>query len=231
MKTVVELEERLARPGIELIEMMKRLDGDIMILGIGGKMGPLLKLADWMAEYYCCTRERALQNLMPGAVRSGRIKPKKELRFYLADAAAAAKYIAEAKKQQEKRAAMLKQLSLRPGSTADQLSRATGLGKSVLDALVKAGLVKKEAEQVDRDPFKGMKVQRTEPLPPTPDQKKALDKIFQMADHPEDKHVLLLHGITCSGKGCFFCTRADENPYGFEHKSFATAKAFGKNKL
>ena len=33
----------------------------------------LLKLADWMAEYYCCTRERALQNLMPGAVRSGRI--------------------------------------------------------------------------------------------------------------------------------------------------------------
>ena len=160
----------------------------------------LLKLADWMAEYYCCTRERALQNLMPGAVRSGRIKPKKELRFYLADAAAAAKYIAEAKKQQEKRAAMLKQLSLRPGSTADQLSRATGLGKSVLDALVKAGLVKKEAEQVDRDPFKGMKVQRTEPLPPTPDQKKALDKIFQMTDHPEDKHVLLLHGITCSGK-------------------------------
>lgn len=42
MKTVVELEERLARPGIELIEMMKRLDGDIMILGIGGKMGPTM---------------------------------------------------------------------------------------------------------------------------------------------------------------------------------------------
>ena len=160
----------------------------------------LLKLADWMAEYYCCTREQALRNLMPGAVRSGKIKPKKELRFYLADAAEAAKYIAGAKKQQEKRAAMLKQLSVRPGSTADQLIRATGLGKSVLDALVKAGLVKKEAEQIDRDPFKGMKVMKTEPLTPTPEQKVALDKIFDMADHPGGKHVLLLHGITCSGK-------------------------------
>jgi len=37
--SVNELEERLARPGTELIEMMKRLDGDIMILGIAGKMG------------------------------------------------------------------------------------------------------------------------------------------------------------------------------------------------
>jgi len=33
------LEEILSAPGTGLIEMMKRLDGDIMILGIGGKMG------------------------------------------------------------------------------------------------------------------------------------------------------------------------------------------------
>ena len=39
---VVELEERLARPGAELVNMMKRLDGDIMILGIAGKMGPTM---------------------------------------------------------------------------------------------------------------------------------------------------------------------------------------------
>ncbi len=162
----------------------------------------LLKLADWMAEYYCCTREQALRNLMPGAVRNGKIKPKKELRYYLADAAEAAKYIATAKKQQEKRAAVLKQLSVRPGSTADQITRATTYGKSVLDALVKAGLVKKEAEQIDRDPFKGMQVQKTEPLPPTPEQKAALGKIYAMTDpaRKQDQHVLLLHGITCSGK-------------------------------
>jgi len=161
---------------------------------------PLLKLADWMAEYYCCTREHALRNLMPGAVRNGKVKAKKENRYYIVDAVEAAQYIAKAKKQQEKRAAMLKQLSVRPGSTADQLQRATTYGKCVLDALVKAGLVRKEEEQVDRDPFKGMKIQPTTPLTPTPEQKTALDKIFDMTDHPGDKHVLLLHGITCSGK-------------------------------
>ena len=42
MKSVIELEEQLSRPGLELIEMMKRLEGDIMILGIGGKMGPTM---------------------------------------------------------------------------------------------------------------------------------------------------------------------------------------------
>lgn len=34
-----QLEELLSRPRPELIDMMKRLDGDIIILGIGGKMG------------------------------------------------------------------------------------------------------------------------------------------------------------------------------------------------
>ena len=160
----------------------------------------LLKLAAWMAEYYCCSRERTVQTLMPGAVRSGRIRPKTENRYYIADAAAAAQYIADAGKQQAKRAAMLKQLTIRPGSTAGQLERATTYGKSVLDALVKSGLVKKEAEQIDRDPFKGMEVVKTHPLPPTPEQKVALDKIFEMVDHPSGKHVLLLHGVTCSGK-------------------------------
>lgn len=37
-----QLEEALARPSAELVEMMRRLDGDVMLLGAGGKMGPSL---------------------------------------------------------------------------------------------------------------------------------------------------------------------------------------------
>jgi len=37
-----QLEELLSRPGDELIEMISRLDGDILILGINGKIGPFL---------------------------------------------------------------------------------------------------------------------------------------------------------------------------------------------
>ncbi|MFF4618173.1 NAD-dependent epimerase/dehydratase family protein [Nonomuraea jabiensis] len=46
MRTTAELEERLARPGAGLIDDLSGLDGDILILGAGGKLGPsLVRLA------------------------------------------------------------------------------------------------------------------------------------------------------------------------------------------
>ena len=42
MKNVEELEQNLAHPGPELIADMARLEGDLLILGAGGKMGPSL---------------------------------------------------------------------------------------------------------------------------------------------------------------------------------------------
>ncbi|MFE6798659.1 NAD-dependent epimerase/dehydratase family protein [Paenibacillus chitinolyticus] len=42
MKTVQELEAKLAQPSEALINDMANLEGDIMLLGIGGKMGPSL---------------------------------------------------------------------------------------------------------------------------------------------------------------------------------------------
>jgi nucleoside-diphosphate-sugar epimerase len=40
--SVEELDERLSRPSKALIAAMGRLDGDILVLGVGGKMGPSL---------------------------------------------------------------------------------------------------------------------------------------------------------------------------------------------
>ncbi|MEU0565636.1 NAD-dependent epimerase/dehydratase family protein [Nonomuraea sp. NPDC005983] len=46
MRTTAELEERLARPSAGLVDDLAELDGDIMILGAGGKLGPsLVRLA------------------------------------------------------------------------------------------------------------------------------------------------------------------------------------------
>ena len=41
---VDQLEELLAAPTPELADLMRRLDGDIMILGIAGKIGVSLRL-------------------------------------------------------------------------------------------------------------------------------------------------------------------------------------------
>ena len=46
MKSIQELEDRLSRPSQQLVEEITKMDGDILILGVGGKMGPsLAKLA------------------------------------------------------------------------------------------------------------------------------------------------------------------------------------------
>jgi len=42
INTVEELDEMLSRPTPPLIELMKGLDGDVMILGAGGKIGPTM---------------------------------------------------------------------------------------------------------------------------------------------------------------------------------------------
>ena len=41
-----QLEEVMSRPTLEVVEAMGRMTGDLLILGVGGKMGPTLaKLA------------------------------------------------------------------------------------------------------------------------------------------------------------------------------------------
>ena len=42
IKTEAELESRLSEPAAEVVEAIAALDGDILILGVGGKMGPTL---------------------------------------------------------------------------------------------------------------------------------------------------------------------------------------------
>lgn len=46
MRTAEELEERLSRPRSEFVDDLRKLDGDIVVLGAAGKMGPsLVRLA------------------------------------------------------------------------------------------------------------------------------------------------------------------------------------------
>ncbi len=44
IRTIEELEELLSRPSEADVEAMAKLDGDLMILGVGGKMGPTLAM-------------------------------------------------------------------------------------------------------------------------------------------------------------------------------------------
>lgn len=42
IQTAEQLDDALSAPPVRLVEMMRRIDGDLVILGVGGKMGPTL---------------------------------------------------------------------------------------------------------------------------------------------------------------------------------------------
>ena len=161
----------------------------------------LLKIGEWMADYYCCAGELAVRTLLPGAVRSGKVKVKTKAFYFLNDMRKAANYIAE-NPRAKGRCAALKALMLRPGIEAEVLESESGASKAVLRELVRLELVTIEDRAIERNPFAGTELLRTEPLPPTDEQAAALKVIFERMVHPESgaPHVILLHGVTGSGK-------------------------------
>ena len=71
---------------------------------------------------------------------------------------------------------------------------------SPVNSLLKKKLITEEKRVVRSDPFADITIIRTSPLEPNPEQAKALETIYEvLADH-EEKHVVLVHGVTSSGK-------------------------------
>ncbi len=189
---VMEITDRSSYTGLKAI--------DSLCEGAPAIPDSLLKLAEWMALYYCCPREQAIRNLLPGAIRNGRVKPKMRPHCRIDDKLKAAEYIETHGSRSKARAAIIKALILEHELPQDILLVKAGAGKSALDALVKEGLVIREEQQDDRDPFKGAVVLKTTAMTPTPEQAQALKLIFDVMEHKDSRHVVLLHGVTCSGK-------------------------------
>ena len=175
------------------------------LLGFSADRAPvpehLIKLGEWMAEYYCCSREQAIRTLLPAAVRTGKVRPATTRVFSIADEAAARKFIEENKdkKNAAGRCSLLHILLSYGASSREQLLGYADFSASSLATLVKAKLVSVEEVTVKRD-FKHFEVVPSAPLPPTPEQKQALDAFDAMLDDPNLAQVMLLHGATNSGK-------------------------------
>jgi hypothetical protein len=55
-----QLEELLSKPSAETIELFSRIDGDILILGVGGKIGPSLAYMAKCACYMAGIKKRVI---------------------------------------------------------------------------------------------------------------------------------------------------------------------------
>ena len=162
----------------------------------------LIRLGEWMADYYCCARETAIRNLLPGAVRSGKVKQKTCAWYFPADRDTVNRYILDNPKAKARCAVLRVLLRNTRGMDAPQLLKEAETSMATLKKLLEDKVIAVERRGVERDPFKGVNILPTQPKPPSLEQETALELIFRKYHErrPGESHVILLHGVTGSGK-------------------------------
>ncbi|MCX6357091.1 MAG: primosomal protein N' [Candidatus Aureabacteria bacterium] len=199
---VVALERREGYPGAK--EIISVRDREPVV------SEPLLKLAEWIASYYFCPLSSAIRCMIPTALRRGhRVKmpifvhPVPER---LADLSA----IGALKARAPKGARLIDLLRVHNGPMPlQELLRRGGASRTSVAALEKRGFVELRRQRVYRDPWEGEEIEFEEHLAPTPEQAGALD--HARGDLKEGRFsVMLLHGVTGSGKTEVYLQAIDE---------------------
>jgi len=188
---VVGLKASSRRPGLKQIA---GVEGDKEQIP-----GNLVRLATWIADYYCCAREQAVRAMLPAVVRGGKVGAKLLNFARLAPELDVAAKLAALEKRAEKQAAVVRALVRLGESSVLHLQRETGASPGVFRELKRAGVIEVEKRAVDRDPFAGDVVLPSKPFELTSDQKQAL-KLVTGSVQSRNPRTILLHGVTGSGK-------------------------------
>ncbi len=153
----------------------------------------LLKLAQWISQYYHSRMEYVMRALLPENVRQENTaeKTKKVVKLIkpLSDE--------EAEGLKKKAAKQFQAyLLLKVVTEGIDLS---DIGSAVAKAMEKKGLVKIFDEKLRRDPEESSEFLASEPLVLNPEQAVVLEQIHKISK-AEKKKPILLHGVTGSGK-------------------------------
>ncbi len=160
----------------------------------------LVKLAEWMAQYYCCPREQAVRTVMPAVVRGGKIQQKQEKVVTLIEDEDLKDVMPDLEGRAPKQAEVLRALVRhRRQCTLSNLKKAAGVTASPVYGLAKKGLVKVEDQTVTREPQADDVVLPTEHLALTEAQQQTLDMILDSI-RDQKAETILIRGVTGSGK-------------------------------
>lgn len=160
----------------------------------------LVLLGEWMAEYYCCSREQAVRALLPGVIRGGKISPKKIIHVFLPDPKLATEYLFSKCNKAKSRAEIIKILLEKPDIPLSLLLKKSKSNASAVNTLVKHGIIIKEERHVERDPFDFDLVKEAEIPILTDEQNIAVNTISDMIEGKSKHTTALLYGVTGSGK-------------------------------
>ena len=162
----------------------------------------LVELGCWMAQYYCCSTEQAIRALLPAAVRRRRaakivrrycLSEPEKLDFYLQSD--------QSRPGCEARQAIIKALAhTAEGLEIGSLKLIPDFNDSALRTLLRRKVVRVECTKPASETAPRVAVAPSAPPELTADQKHALSVFGAMLDKTEPRRVMLLAGVTNSGK-------------------------------
>ncbi len=169
------------------------------VVGDGPLITPsVMRLARWMSSYYAAPFEVVVRTILPSDVR--RVKRAFKAIPYIHRVTDAPVNSDPAwRKRAAKQALVLDFMEREPVVALPRLTQETGATLAVVRAMEKKGWIRIEKRQVNRDPFEKYHVVPTQPLPLMTQQAAALKRI-SAARHQSDPGVVLLFGVTGSGK-------------------------------
>ncbi|MEO6053759.1 MAG: primosomal protein N', partial [Chthoniobacterales bacterium] len=160
----------------------------------------LLKLARWMADYYCCPVEAAIRCILPQVIRNAEMGHQRRKWMRISPEFNASQ-LAEIEKKAPRQAEVLRVLAENPdGLYLSDLLKKTGATGPTVKALEKRGLLMEGDAIKMRDPFVGQNFIQSTPPVLNDEQKVALERVREAMRNPTEAKPLLLHGITGSGK-------------------------------
>jgi primosomal protein N' (replication factor Y) (superfamily II helicase) len=159
----------------------------------------LLKLARWMAEYYCCPIETSIRSVLPQVIRKAQLGFKRERVLSLQRQVDKAELAALAKKAPRQADVLRHTIELGGPIRWRELQFKAMTTDRTIQQLVDRGLLWVQFENTDRDPYANEQFIASAPLALNLEQTVALG-VVKESIQTRSSQPILIHGITGSGK-------------------------------
>lgn len=188
---VIGFAETSPHPGLKTITQM---------MGHGSYLADdVLKLARWISDYYACPFELVVRTVLPAPVRRRDAAFKKQKTLHLTEKGQTL-LVDGGLAKQAKQIAVLQWLSEHGATPQRDLLKECVVTPAVIKTLVEKGAIIAGEAVRARNPFDDHQVVRSEPLKLMPQQEEALAACNEAIDGRGSAPVILLNGVTGSGK-------------------------------
>lgn len=157
----------------------------------------MLRLTQWMADYYLCPWGQVLEAVVPAGVRG--MAGTREVKFLTPAADALEKFKTLKLRSPQQRKALDTLLASDRPLTMPELAESADCSLAPIKGLIKHGLIETAVARVATGSGAEQKWQRESPLEFNADQAAAFESIRTALDSGEAKGIVL-HGVTGSGK-------------------------------